>query len=355
MKRDDPGYGCGNVACDPCPGDPNGNGDAVCASDGACDLACSINLQVCAGACVDFDNDAKNCGRCGHDCLAGTCSDGVCERFTLATPKDPLGITADDTTVYWVDADAGEIQSAPRGTASQHNTLATGLTNPFAVVTQGSDLIFIEKATNGRVRRVPKTGGAVTGVAASQLTPSALAADATAIYWGLEGADQITDGTDARAAANPQGIALDATGVYFTTFSEGSIRRAPRDLGAAQPTAELIASQAKPTAITLNATHVFWVNRDANGGVYSLPKAGGALITLDTTDMPYDVEVDDTHAYWLTRANGGELRRRGLAAGNVEKLATGLGLVHSLVVTSDALYWTVQHAAAAKVQGLAKP
>lgn len=100
---------------------------------------------------------------------------------------------------------------------------------------------------------------------------------------------------------------------------------------------------------------MFWVNRDANGGVYSLPKAGGALITLDTTDMPYDVEVDDTHAYWLTRANGGELRRRGLAAGNVEKLATGLGLVHSLVVTSDALYWTVQHAAAAKVQGLAKP
>ncbi|MCA9630019.1 MAG: hypothetical protein KC766_20250 [Myxococcales bacterium] len=316
---------------------------------------CTGTQELCGGSCVELDNDAKHCGRCGHDCLAGTCSDGKCQRFTLASPKDPIGITADDTTVFWVDADAGEIQSAPRGTANQHNTLATGLTNPFAVVIQDSDLIFIEKATNGRVRRIPKAGGTPVGIAGSQVTPSALAADASSIYWGLEGTDQITDGTDTRPASNPQGIAIDAAGVFFTTFTEGSIRRAPRDLGAAQPTAELIASQTKPTAITVNATHVFWVNRDPSGGVYSLPKAGGPLITLDTTDTPYDVEVDASHAYWLTRESGGQLRRRGLSSGAVETLATGLGAVHSLVITSDALYWTVQHATNARVQGLAKP
>ncbi|MEZ4370607.1 MAG: hypothetical protein R3B07_07270 [Polyangiaceae bacterium] len=316
---------------------------------------CNLPEVACGMECANLDTDAKHCGRCGHDCLAGGCVDGLCQRFTLANPKDPIGITADDTTVYWVDADAGEIQSAPRGTAAQHNTLATGLTNPFAVVVQGTDLIFIEKATNGRVRRIPKTGGTPTGIAASQITPSAVAADSTSIYWGLEGTNEITDGTDARAAANPQGIALDATGVFFTTFSEGSIRRAPRDLGSAPPTAELIASQTNPTAITVNGTHVFWVNRAASGGVYSLPKAGGALITLDTTDMPYDVEVDATHAYWLTRESGGQLRRRGLTSGAVETLVTGLGQVHSLVITSDALYWTVQHASAARVQGIAKP
>lgn len=329
-------------------------GAAGSAGTGGSGGGCTLPEVACGMECANLDTDAQHCGRCGHGCLAGSCVDGLCQRFTLANPKNPVGITADDMTVYWVDADAGEIQSAPRGTAAQHNTLTTGLINPFAVVVQGDDLIFIEKATNGRVRRIPKTGGTPTGIAGSQITPSALAAD-TSIYWGLEGTDQITDGTNSRSAANPQGIALDATGVFFTTFNEGSIRRAPRDLSSSQPTAELIASQTKPTAITVNATHVFWVNRDTSGGVYSLPKVGGALVTLDTTDMPYDVEIDATHAYWLTRESGGQLRRRGLASGGVETLATGLGQVHSLVVTSNALYWTVQHASLARVQGLAKP
>ncbi|MGE3673823.1 MAG: hypothetical protein AB7K71_29400, partial [Polyangiaceae bacterium] len=355
VKLNDPAYGCAAQGCGACGDDPGGNGSATCGQDGACSLSCTPTLEACGGNCVDLNGDSKNCGRCGHDCLAGTCSLGECQRFTVGSATNPLGITADDSTVYWVDADAGEIQQAPRGTTGQHSALVSGLNNPFALIALGPDIVFIEKATSGKVRIVSKSGGTPVDFATAQSTPSALAGDALNVYWGLEGSNEISDGTLSRGAANPQGIALDSMFIYFTEFAAGSIRRMPRDLSDSQPPVELIGSQTKPTAIATNATHVFWVNRDSNGGVYGLPKAGGALITLDTTNMPYDVEVDDTHAYWLTRENGGELRRRGLSAGNVEVLAMGLGSVHSLVVTSDALYWTVQHATDAKVQGRAKP
>jgi hypothetical protein len=40
---------------------------------------CGSDQTVCAGACVDLETDAQNCGACGDPCALGaSCEDGTC-------------------------------------------------------------------------------------------------------------------------------------------------------------------------------------------------------------------------------------------------------------------------------------
>jgi hypothetical protein len=71
--------------------------DAFCV-DGICDPDCNAPLHLCNHRCVDFSNDAYNCGSCRHTCRSGICTSGVCSdvipgslivighNFTSATP-----------------------------------------------------------------------------------------------------------------------------------------------------------------------------------------------------------------------------------------------------------------------------
>ena len=41
--------------------------------------ACGVGSTLCAGVCVDVNNDNSNCGGCGKACAAGqVCSQGTC-------------------------------------------------------------------------------------------------------------------------------------------------------------------------------------------------------------------------------------------------------------------------------------
>jgi len=80
---------------------PCGNGFTC--SAGAC--VCRTGATDCGTACADLSSDAKNCGTCGHDCLGGTCSSGICQPVMLATVTEtrPSGyLYADGGKVYAV-------------------------------------------------------------------------------------------------------------------------------------------------------------------------------------------------------------------------------------------------------------
>lgn len=47
---------------------------------------CATGTTACAGRCVRVAEDAHNCGVCGHDCGAQTCSRGSCEIATVPSP-----------------------------------------------------------------------------------------------------------------------------------------------------------------------------------------------------------------------------------------------------------------------------
>ncbi|MEZ4225221.1 MAG: hypothetical protein R3B13_29995 [Polyangiaceae bacterium] len=109
---------------------------AVCQGS-KCDVACSPGWLDCGGAAdgceTDGSQDSKNCGTCGHDCLAGSCQAGVCQPFILATGQsDVTGLIADGNTVYWSygGSGAGGVRQAPANGSGTPSSLTTTLTKP---------------------------------------------------------------------------------------------------------------------------------------------------------------------------------------------------------------------------------
>src|SRR5690606_10556633 len=99
--------------------------------------------------------------------------------------------------------------------------------------------------------------------------------------------------------------------LYYTTFSElGAVKRlspsAPDDV------LTIAADQSYPNGLAVDATHVYWTNR-GDGTVMRMPKGGapGEPPTVIATGQvaPGPIVVDDTHVYWANegtsdRANG---------------------------------------------------
>jgi len=64
---------------------------------------------------ADLTGDRKNCGACGHDCMAGACAAGKCQPFVLATGQTtPSSLVIEQDVAYWTTGD-GTVQSCPLG------------------------------------------------------------------------------------------------------------------------------------------------------------------------------------------------------------------------------------------------
>lgn len=86
-------------------------GIACCANN-----ACVQGAACCGGACVDIVKDAKNCGRCAHDCLGAACGPlggpdggvlvdggGVCQPVAVGatTDNDPTRLVLDQGVLWF--------------------------------------------------------------------------------------------------------------------------------------------------------------------------------------------------------------------------------------------------------------
>jgi hypothetical protein len=155
------------------------------------------------GLCVNFQNDANNCGWCGHSCQGTSCSFGVCGAITL-------GQTTYNSTI----------------------TRAGGIT------LDGSNLYFSEYVTNvnnGYIETCPITGCPGTPATATQIfTDNGNAGlgqiiydpGSTYLYWGDEGQSReygiTTSGTQIfeilGGDAVVNGLATDSTYLYFADY-----------------------------------------------------------------------------------------------------------------------------------------
>jgi hypothetical protein len=65
--------------------------------------SCSTGQTACAAECANLSNDGSNCGRCGHDCLGGMCSNGSCLPITLAKVQaatGAIGLALNSSSVF---------------------------------------------------------------------------------------------------------------------------------------------------------------------------------------------------------------------------------------------------------------
>jgi len=143
-------------------------------------------------------------------------------------------------------------------------------------------------------------------------------------------------------ANNPQGIAVDATSVYWTTYapSTGTVMKV--DVNGGVPRT-LASEQGGPQGIVVDRTNVYWldVSNGVDGTVMRMDLDGGNVTTLARSPVPGSIAIDDTSLYW-TDLGPGSVRKIPVGGGAVTTLAlasptSGPG---GIVVDATSVYWT---------------
>jgi len=156
---------------------------------------------------ADLQNDAKNCGNCGHDCQGGACTAGVCQPVLVASSTSiapyAFALSGSDlfftnvkgsafATVFKVDKTAtngspGPTQLVDYGTGYT-TPLVTGY--PFSVAAQGTNFYTSIYANGGSggfweggVDRCPQTGCTTKTLAYYGVNSYAVATNTTQVFF----------------------------------------------------------------------------------------------------------------------------------------------------------------------------
>lgn len=321
----------GGVDSAPVCGAPNGpccagvcQGGATC-SAGTC--ACPADkAAACGTTCVDTKTDSANCGRCGHDCLGGTCSAGKCSAVTVTTGQ---------TGVNAMLVDGGRMYFARGG-----NNFVTG--GILSVKLDGTDLkqhvdVGLNQSCGGLAIAKSKLFFVCAGGANRQLRSCDLPACATT-----------TTVRDALGASSGRVAADPATGktyylqqnAYNTATGGGIFDDTGAQVGAVnQPT---------PAALTVSGGYLYWLNSgnyaadnpQKNGGVrrvaLSAPTAEATVV--GTNSIYFDnsgLSVDAFSVYYAGRNSitaKSDVIVAPIAGGGLTVFAADVGVSH---VVSD--------------------
>ena len=184
-------------------------------------------------------------------------------------------------------------------------------------------------------------------------SPYGLALDDTRVYWtqNVDGGsvrsidksgDASTLVTVVPGLPDPEFVAVDETNVYVTNQG-GPVMRAPKT-GAASATV-LTPSYAGLHDLALDDTVVYYSDRDTSGGIYSVPKDGGASTRFAFAQQPGSIAIDAQNVYWVEfGAGAGQGHVTSLAKGN----PTAQFVVYSYVedspdgiaIDASNIYWT---------------
>jgi streptogramin lyase len=140
---------------------------------------------------------------------------------------------------------------------------------------------------------------------------------------------------------SPSGIAVDATSVYWTTYSpspNGTVCKVPIGGGTIRTLAK---GQAFPYGIAVDATGVYWTNDDNPGNISTVPVDGGSVVTLASgpgLKQPFSIAVGSGSVYW-TNQTADTVDQIGIDGGTVKKLAA-VGGVSGITLDPTSVYFT---------------
>ncbi len=270
--------------------------------------------------------DPLNCGRCGHDCLGGTCQAGACQPVALALVSGGRGAVAvDDVNVYFPTPapTSGVAACAKTGCNNMPTTIITDpgtVSSPgLSIATDGTN-VYWANSTDVMQCAVGGCNGQALHLATNQSFPHAVVVDSTNVYWltlgsvsggnvvkcAIGGAGGPT--TVATDALVPEGVAVDATTIYWTdddTAGVGQVQTCPLS-GCMGAPSVLASNQTFPATITLDANNVYWLNVAGSPAVVRCAKGGcgNAPTPLATSLTQPGGLVVDPNSLFVSVASG---------------------------------------------------
>ncbi len=285
---------------------------------------------VCSNVCVSLDDDIANCGTCGAVCgaanAAPTCVTSVCQLNCIVGFADCNGHAADGCETN-TDNDAlncGICGHSCAGTscssgACQPAVIVSGLDHPRGLAVDASRLFWTTSVSSGTVMSAPLAGGNPTILAQNQNYPMGIAVDSTTVFWGTASsiAKVAKNGGSVTTLANERGdkIAVDGANVYWIKiqYPNGAVQSVPVDGGSVSTF--YTSSTDTPAGVATNGTDVFWASSGmayGGGGYYpstvnKIPVGGGSLVELNNLAgccSVFDLAIDSSSVYYVGQGHG---------------------------------------------------
>jgi hypothetical protein len=289
---------------------------------------------MCDGVCVDSKADAKNCGRCAHDCGEGACDQGVCKSSLVIADPDAGGTITSITTDQGDDRPKGLAQrifwsvNGAGGGVFQDNviggntiTLSTsGGAQMTNVVVEGTSAYWFSQNFGSSPQPLSK---AQVNTAASQTSAGTINGPfiqsimydaASQSIVGSYAVSGTTHGTfkcvGAAACVNattftgqPGGnVAKDDSSVYFCDPDNGIILKS-NFAGSSSTT--YAQAQATPNLLRVDGTFLYWSNSGTKTiQRASLADASNTKQMASTTNAADGLAADAVNVYWTDSATG---------------------------------------------------
>ncbi len=255
--------------------------------------------------------------------VARSALDGSDVTVLASGQNEPLDLTVDSTSIYWTNFAGGASRSGSVMKASlaggDPTVLASGLGGPYAIAVDATSVYWTDYG-DGTISKVALGGGERTTLVLGQTLPpygKGLAIDSAHLYWvtgdgsvmraGLDGSGLITL---VSGRNGPQGLAVDATGVYWgegvcaDQHCTGAVMKAALD-GSGVTT--VAADQADPEYVGLHAGSVYWATQDGH-----FAKSDGenvATVYSSGFGAVGSFAFVGSQAYWVMLANPGAILR----------------------------------------------
>lgn len=296
----------------------------------------------------------------GHVLFGGTQLAAQVQSATTATFTIPQArlTTAGTFSVSFVNPTpgGGASNTAPFTVLTPAVThLATNLIYPHALALDSTDVYF--SSTDGgvnttQVRRVPKSGGASTLLAASQRGVTNLHVDGSNVYWyylndinnaqgyvrqvPTSGGSVITLATDANGL---RGATFDATDAYWVG-ANGDLRRVPLGTSASTVIGSLYGNPGTELYMVNDASRLYFgQSQFSSAGLWSAPKTGGspaAYQQLAGTNV--DIDANDLYFIALGGAAPSSVQKIPKVGGTATVLSPALSNTRDIAVDSSGVY-----------------
>ncbi len=245
---------------------------------------------------------------------------GAVEAF--GSQPDAIDVTPTQDFVYWIAraATGGQVWvDKVRGTHDPTTIALEGFSPKRAVFGDG-EVAFID-GVSGAVMMAPVAGGPPRVLVPGRPPPQT----------------KLEAGDPTGPAALPTELAADQAHVFVLSPEPVStVWAVPRD-GQAPPRA-LATGQAQPRTVTLDATHVYWVEA-SSGSISRVPKTGGVPEILATGQAGAGgMALDEVNVYW-TNGPSGTVHAVPKAGGEITTVASGLSTPRFIAVDKVAYFW----------------